>query len=164
MTNLSDRRRVLYLVASFLAGATSAVVVPWLISLAANHIFPLALEEIARVPSPDGAVDAVMIRDNCGAPCPFGYTVFIVPKGKPAPSDFRRDVFSADDMLDEKLSWKQPHLLSIAYNRALIHEFRNVAYPLGEYGAKERNWHYKVEIQLAPSANGFSYLQNSDLP
>ena len=67
-------------------------------------------------------------------------------------------------MLDEKLSWKQPHLLSIAYNRALIHEFRNVAYPLGEYGAKERNWHYKVEIQLAPSANGFSYLQNSDLP
>ncbi len=139
------------------------MVVPWLISRAADHVFHLELKEIARVTSPDGAVDAVMIRDNCGAPCSYGYTVFIVPRGETAPSDYERDVFSADDMLDEKLVWKQPHLLAISYSRALIYKFRNVAYPLGEFGAKEKNWQYRVEIQVAPSSVGFSYLRDNDL-
>lgn len=163
MISLSGRRYILYLAVSFLIGILCAVLVPRLISHAADHVFPLALKEIARAPSPDGVVDAVLIRDNCGAPCSYGYSVFIVPKGEPAPSDFERDIFSADDMLDEKLVWKQPHLLNISYSKALIYKFRNLAYPLAEFGAKEKNWSYKVEIQLAPSSTGFSYLQSSDL-
>ena len=164
MRRLSERRGVIYLVASFLAGVASAMVVPRLVSHTAEHVFPLALKEIARVPSPDGVVDAVMIRDNCGAPCSYGYTVFVVPKGEPAPNDFEGDVFSADDMVDQKLVWRQSHLLNISYSKALIYKFRNMVYPLGEFGAKEKNWHYKVEIQLVPSSTGFSYLQQSDLP
>lgn len=163
MSRLSERRGFIYLIVSFLSGVVSAVVVPWLVSHAAEHVLPLGLKEIARVPSPDGVVDAVMIRDNCGAPCSYGYTVFIVPKGETVPNDFERDVFSADDMPDQKLVWKQPHLLNISYSRALIYKFRNMAYPLGEFGAKEKNWNYKVEIQLVPSSPGFSYLQQDDL-
>ena len=161
--DLSRSRLVLYLSASFLAGIAAAALAPWLVSRGADHVFPLQLKEIARVTSPDGAVDAVMIRDNCGAPCSFGYSVFIVPRGTRPPRNFAQVVFSADDMTDEKLVWKQPHLLDIAYSQALIHTFRNVSHPFGEFGAKEQNWHYRVEIQLAPSSSGFSYLREKDL-
>jgi len=160
---LQRHRFILYLSASFLAGVITAVVVPWLVSTAANRVFPLALKEIARVSSPDGAVDAVMIRDNCGAPCSYGYSIFIVPKGTTAPKNFAQVVFSADDMVNGTLVWKQPHLLAVSYSKATIQKFRNFSFPFGEFGAKEKNWDYKVEIQLAPSSNGFSYLQESDL-
>jgi|SRR5450631_710452 hypothetical protein len=113
--------------------------------------FPLSFEEISRVTSPDGAVDAVMIQDNCGAPCSFGYSVFIVPKGQSAPRDFEQDVFHADSMADEKLGWRPERVLEIAYRKAEIYKFRNISYPLGEYGAKEKNWEYRVEVRLAPS-------------
>ena len=140
-----------------------AVIVPRLVLVAAGRAFPLALKEIARVTSPDDAVDAVMIRDNCGAPCSYGYSIFIVPRGATAPKDFAQVVFSADDMVNETLVWKQPHLLDISYSKATIYKFRNFSFPFGEFGAKEKNWVYKVEIQLAPSSNGFYYLQERDL-
>jgi hypothetical protein len=157
------RRLVVYLGASFLVGMAVGFAAPWLIARAADRVFPLQLKEIARVTSPDGRVDAVIVRDNCGAPCSYGYTVFVLPNGESTPHDFERAVFSADDMLDEKLVWKQPHLLAISYSRALIYKFRNVAYPFGEFGASQRNWDYRVEIQLAPSSVRFSYLRDSDL-
>jgi len=161
--NLSRRRWALYLGASFLAGVAAAIVVPWMVARAADRILPDKLTEIARVTSPDGAVDAVMIQDNCGALCSYGYTVFIVPKGESAPRDFKRQLFSADDMAGEKLVWKQPHLLEIVYSKARIYAFRNISYPFGEFGSKPRSWDYKVEIQLAPSSAGFSYLEAKDL-
>jgi hypothetical protein len=146
----------LYVFASFLAGIACAVVVPLLLGRAADRLFDV--KEIARVTSPDGAVDAVMIRDNCGAPCSYGYSVFVVPKGQAAPSDLKRNVFSADEMVGERLAWKQAHLLSVVYEKALIYSFRNVSYPLGEFHARQKNWNYKVEIQLGPPA-AFAYLQ-----
>ena len=102
--------------------------------------------------SPDGVVDAVLIQDNCGALCSFGYSVFVVPRGQRAPRDFERAVFHADSMVDEKLTWKSERVLEIAYSKAEIYKFRNISYPLGEYGAKEKNWKYRVEVRLAPSA------------
>lgn len=38
-------------------------------------------EEVERVPSPDGAVDAVVIRVNAGATVSFYYDVYLVPAG-----------------------------------------------------------------------------------
>ena len=157
----ASRRLVLYVLISFLAGIACAVVVPLLIGSAAGRLFPLELKEIARATSPDGAVDAVMIRTNCGALCSFGYSVFVVPKGQPAPSDLKQNVFSADDMVGERFVWKQPHLLSIGYDKALIYAFRNVSHPLGEFNARQNNWSYIVEVQLAPST-AFAYLQQKD--
>jgi len=157
----ASRRLVLYIAISFLAGIACAIVVPSLIGRSADRLFRLDQEEIARVTSPDGVVDAVMIRDNCGAVCPYGYSVFVVPKAQPAPSDLKQSAFSADDMVGERLAWKQPHLLSIGYDKALIYRFHNVSYPLGEFHARQNNWDYKVEVQLVPSA-AFAYLQQKD--
>jgi hypothetical protein len=38
-------------------------------------------DEVARVTSPDGTVDAVLVEVNGGATTSFGYQVFLVPRG-----------------------------------------------------------------------------------
>jgi len=52
------------------------------------------------------------------------------------------------------------HLLDVAYDRALILVFSNVAYPLAKPGNVE-SWHYGVEVHLSPSAPRFSYLPDT---
>jgi len=41
----------------------------------------LTRDEVSRVTSPDGRVDALLFETNCGAPCSFGYEVELVAKG-----------------------------------------------------------------------------------
>lgn len=41
-------------------------------------------DEVARVVSPDGVLDAVLVESNGGATTSFGYAIFIVPHGKKA--------------------------------------------------------------------------------
>lgn len=41
-------------------------------------------EEVERVPSPDGAIDAVVIRVNAGATVSFYYDIYVVPAGSTA--------------------------------------------------------------------------------
>jgi len=147
----------------FILGIVSAILVPRLILLAANHaIFPEQRAEISRVTSPDGVVDAVMIEKNCGAPCSIDHAVFVVPRGQKAPLDSNLAVFSADDIFGDQLLWKQSHLLEVSYGRAFIFNFRNVAYPLNA----TKNDHapaYRVEIRLAPTSPVFSYLRESEV-
>ncbi|MBK9164668.1 MAG: hypothetical protein IPM21_12330 [Acidobacteria bacterium] len=40
-----------------------------------------SFDEVSRVPSPDGQVDALLVETNGGATTSFGYSVFVVPKG-----------------------------------------------------------------------------------
>jgi hypothetical protein len=154
---LSRRRLPFYVVTSFVAGILMVTLVPKLITWTVNRfIFPEERTEVARVTSPDGAVDAVMVRTNCGAACSFGYHVYVVSKGYGAPSDDAKSVFFADDMTDEKLVWLQPHLLEIVYGKALIYRFSNFCYPSEKLGEADRD--YPIEIRLSPSSEGFSYL------
>jgi hypothetical protein len=148
--NISRGRWFTHIVLSFLIGVAATIGVPKLLSGIGDHVFPIGLEEIARVTSPDGVLDAVVIRDNCGVPCPYGYSVFLVPKGERAPEDLQRAIFRADSMVDEKLAWNPGHILEIAYSKAEIYAFRNMAYPLGDFGRKEKNWEYRVEVRLVP--------------
>jgi hypothetical protein len=164
MNALSRGRLFVYLIGSFLGGIVVTVAAPWVASRAADHFIHTEHKEIARVASPDGKVEAVMIRDNCGAPCSYGYSVYIVPRGVKPSADSQGGIFYAEDMEEAQLTWKQPHLLSVGYRKALIYKLRNLSYPFGESGANEGDWTYKVEIQLEPSSStGFSYLQAKDL-
>ena len=38
-------------------------------------------DEVLRVTSPDGQIDAIIFETNCGATCPFGYEVRLASKG-----------------------------------------------------------------------------------
>jgi hypothetical protein len=151
--------RMLHIASWFLAGAASALVVPNLLRAVLDYIvFPEQRDEISRVSSPDGAVDGVMIRSDCGAPCSTNYSVFVVPKGSRVRENSDQKVFSADDMSDQRLTWSEPHLLEIGYGRALIISFQNVTSPF----TRTRNAifsQYRVEIRLAPALPGFSYLK-----
>ena len=68
--------------------------------------------------------------------------------------------FPSISMVDAQLHWKQPHLLEIGDKKALINDFRNVSYPFAKFG-DQSSWRYKVELRLAPSSEGFSYLQGA---
>jgi hypothetical protein len=93
----SRRRYLACVLDSFLAGALVAIGLPRLPAFAGDRILPLHPEEIVRVSSPDGSLDAVMIRDNCGLLCSFGYSAFVVPRGEAAPNDLNRGVSQAYD-------------------------------------------------------------------
>ena len=159
--HLLRNRHVLHIAAAFLAGIAVAIVAPRLILSGLDKvIFPEHRQEILRITSPDGAVDAVMIESGCGAPCSTSHLVAVVPKGNKAPDDPERYVFSADDMVNQRLLWKQSHLLEIAYDKAYIYRFQNVWNPFGVPGNVE-SWKYEVEIRLGPSSTGFSYLPDN---
>ena len=119
--------------------------------------------EEMRVTSPNGKLDAVMIRESYGgAAGGFEWYVFIVPKGESAPGDDSHALFQAGELSGERLVWSQPHLLEIHYDLAEIEQFRNLwglyeVQDVGRTGARD----YDVEIRLAPSSPDFSLLTAS---
>jgi hypothetical protein len=157
--NLPSRTRSLVW---FIFGAILGIVLPKLLTTAFNRsIFPEHRDEVARSTSPDGAVDAVMIRSDCGAPCSANYSVSIVPKGTRPHGLAGEPIFSADDMMDQRIVWKQAHLLEILYSKAFILSFQNVSYPF-QTPQNGQNGIYRVEIRLSPSSPDFSYLDKNE--
>ena len=157
--------------AAFLAGFTFC-----LLLCGSNSVFSRFLskgsyraEEI-RVASPDGRLDAVMIREMYGgAVGGIEWRVYIVPRGLAVPSKYQNPVFGASDLTAEKLVWLQPHLLEIGYDRAAIEGFRNL-WALDEVDnvGSSGEGDYFVEIRLAPSSEysrltpsgGFRYAEH----
>ena len=155
-----SKRTILLTALSFTAGIVVTIFGPWLVRSALSRvILPEHRWEVTRATSPDGAVDAVMVGSGCGPMCADTYLVTVVPKGDQTPADVQRYVFSADDMVDAQIHWKEAHLLEITYKKAFINDFRNVSYPFAKFG-DQASWEYKVELRLAPSSQGFSYLQD----
>jgi hypothetical protein len=154
-------RAILWTVGAFIMGVMVTAFGPSLVNSALSKIIlPEHRWEAERVASPDGTVDAVMVGSGCGPLCSDTYQVTVVPKGASAPTEVEQYAFSADDMVDAQLHWKQPHLLEIVYKKARINDFRNISYPFAKFGDRA-SWEYKVEIRLAPSSEGFSYLQSA---
>jgi hypothetical protein len=155
---MNRHRQALSALLWFVTGVAVAVFAPWLFHVAADRVlFPEHRAEAMRITSPDGNVDAIAERIECGAPCSSEYAVSVVPRGAPAPRGLVQQIFLANDIVNAQVRWKEPHLLDIAYDRAFIQSFRNVTYPLGRRGDVE-SWRYAVEIHLSPSSTRFSYL------
>lgn len=117
-------------------------------------------DEQARVTSPDGLHDAVLLRlDGGGAPGGWEWCVYIADKGKPPAQGIEYLVFNAGTLTGAKLIWKESHLLDIRYDIADINHFRNLW--VGHQDAGNATKDYLVEIRLAPTSQDFSLL-NSD--
>jgi hypothetical protein len=101
--------------------------------------------ESARVTSPDGELDAVLVEDASGGALGgiFWY-VYVVPKGKVAPRDVKRCLFFADELTKGAIVWSKPHLIEIYYDKASIMQFRNISTP------SENGLQY-VELRLVPT-------------
>jgi hypothetical protein len=153
-------RRWLRITVPFVAGIVFTLGATRLLHASTRHFCKQNLHEIARTTSPDGAVDAVLLINGCGAMCADNYLVTVVPKGANAPADIENYLFSADEMAEGQIRWRQSHLLEISHNKRLIYRFRNLSYPFAKPG-NMGSWKYQVEVRLAPASPDFSYLQRA---
>jgi hypothetical protein len=116
--------------------------------------------EEARVTSPDGQWDALMIREpQGGALGGTWWNVFIVPRAKGAPREDSHVIFQSPTITGQRLVWKQAHLLEVHYDVAHVVQFRNLwgSYELGDSKISEKP-NYYVEVRLVPSSPDFSLL------
>jgi hypothetical protein len=70
MLNVSMNRLWLILALTFVLTSVSC------------HPFDWSFDEVARATNPSGKVDAVLVEMHGGATTSFGYSIYIVPKGK----------------------------------------------------------------------------------
>lgn len=113
---------------------------------------PCRYEEVIRIKSPDGKVEAVHVKGNCGATTSFAESVFIVPIGDktPKPKD-DNEILLADHVEGINLVWREPKVLEIHYDEARIFKFTNFW-----QSEKVDKFSYVVEIRLIPSRKDFS--------
>jgi len=139
-----------------LVALCTAIAISFSVGCGGNHQF----SEEARVTSPNGVLDAVIIReDGDGALGGFVWHVFIITKGSAVDIHKSNEIFRASSLTNGKLLWSQPHLLEIHYETANIEQFRTLwgLYEIQNVGSQgERD--YLVEIRLMPSPDGFSLL------
>jgi hypothetical protein len=117
--------------------------------------------EQARVTSPNGQLDAVLVREPIGGAIGGGvnWNVYITNKGAPIQVRLAHEIFQADPMVGGQLTWEGSHLLEIRYDVAKINEFRNLwgLHEIEDVGSKgERD--FNVEVRLVPSSSDFSLL------
>ena len=115
--------------------------------------------EQARVTSPNGQLDGVIIReDGGGAAGGWEWYVYIVGRGNVVNEGKLHPVFNAGSLTGEKLVWHQDHLLEIQYNIDDINQFHNLwaSYEAGTN--RDSQSRYYVEIRLAPLQPDFSLL------
>jgi|SRR5882724_6517187 len=78
-------------------------------------------DEVARVPSPDGAFDAVLIETNGGATTSFGYEVEIVRHADTAQAAPIATLYGAtrnEQAYGANLRWQGPRELTVEYLQA----------------------------------------------
>ncbi|HXL23885.1 MAG TPA: hypothetical protein VOA78_15585 [Candidatus Dormibacteraeota bacterium] len=102
--------------------------------------------EAARVNSPDGKLDAVLVEDiSGGALGGVFWSVYVVRKGRTIRTDATTRLFFADELTKGAIVWSKPHLIEIHYDKASIMEFRNIS-TISENGLEY------VELRLVPSS------------
>lgn len=119
--------------------------------------------EEARVTSPDGQFDAVILREAYGgAAGGLDWYVCVVAKDSHPPSylhsSFPKYVFWAGTLDGGRLRWREPHVLEIGFDKAEVFYFRNLwgQYEIANTGPAS----FMVEVRLVPSSD-FSLLTPS---
>ncbi|MFA5335746.1 MAG: hypothetical protein WC324_02375 [Candidatus Omnitrophota bacterium] len=107
----------------WILGSIAAVVV--ILGVALYLLFGVFLgpseDEVARVTSPAGDIDAVLIETNGGATTSFGYEVFVVGHGrlpKKKPVAYLYGAIRSENAYGLNMRWPEPDLLVIEYMRA----------------------------------------------
>jgi len=120
-----------------------------------QEVFSTSAEQ-SRVTSPNGQLDAVLVRDPYGPAAGGGvnWNVYITLKGTPIHMKTAHEFFRADPLTGGHLVWKGYHTLEIHYDIADIQEFRNLwgLHEVQDVGSRgERD--FEVEIRLVPASD-----------
>ena len=104
-------------------------------------------EEIARFPSPDDRVDAVVVEVEPGAGNPFVYRLYVVPRGGAWRKGSER--LSYSDPVRFRVAWADARHLELCYDDARFYPARERSAPAGGQAPEDL-----VEIkQVKPAAN-----------
>ena len=110
-------------------------------------LFETSSTEHYRVKSPDGEVDAVLMKSDGGATTSFSYSLFLLPKGtsrKKLSLDYSQLI--ADRAESLKITWIENKILQIDCKSARIFRFSNF------WQSKEiQDYRYIVEIRISPT-------------
>lgn len=102
--------------------------------------------EIERLPSPDTAVDAVVIEPKSHATAPISTLIYLVAPGK----DWKDDspVVSGQYMEGLKLRWERPRFLAIHYKKGRIANFTSF------WRSKDVDtFKHVIELRLVPESD-----------
>ena len=111
-------------------------------------------KETARIKSPGSLVEAVLFTGDAGATTATTTYLYIVPVGgrvDPKKSTENEACFVADHVKNLHVDWKSALLLDVYYDEARIHHFQN-----NWHHRAVQEFHYVVEIRLAPTSSEFS--------
>ncbi len=107
--------------------------------------FLIEKEEVARIPSPDSVVEAVVRKSNYSTRDSYYYELYIVPRGLKGPDGIPQISFRGERMVGFQGGWKRDTLFEIRYKEGLVHSFSNMWYTGGRIDSN-----YIVEIRLVP--------------
>ena len=92
-------------------------------------------DEVARVTSPDGNSDAVLIETNGGATTSFGYEIHVVPRGDDPrfkwETAFLYGAFRNPHAYGVNLRWESPTSLAIEYLSAKTATLKQASVSVG---------------------------------
>ena len=104
-------------------------------ALTACLFFPTSHDEVSRVSSPAGDLDAVLVETNGGATTSFGYLVYVLPRGaKPSKSHEVAWLYAAgrnEHAYGANLRWVSPSEVVIEYQHADEAEARKPTIRIG---------------------------------
>ena len=110
-------------------------------------LFEASSTEYYRVKSPDGEVDAVLMKSDAGATTSFSYNLFLLPKGSSSQKlslDYSQ--FIVDKAESLKITWINNKILQIDCKSARIFRFSNF------WQSKEiQDYRYIVELRISPT-------------
>lgn len=96
---------------------------------------PAERDEVARVASPDGALDGVVVETNSGATASFGYEVHIVRHGAATDeNDEKAFLYGArrnEHAYGVNLRWLSPRALQVEYESAISAQVPSPSWNVG---------------------------------
>ncbi|HVG80509.1 MAG TPA: hypothetical protein VNF03_20345 [Patescibacteria group bacterium] len=106
-------------------------------------------EEILRVPSPDGVVEAVVVEVEAGGGNPFAYQVHVVARGARWHKGRERLIYT--DPVRFRVAWADARHLELCYDDAHIYPSSNRPEPKASQSPQDL-----VELKLVKPASACS--------
>lgn len=149
---MKKRTAVLLIISAYVLGIASPYIAYWGWAAVNRRLWPG--EQISRLTSPDGVLDAVVVRVDKGALGSNLYYLYIVPRGTGNVESSGEDPMMETSEGDElKVRWEKPHFLAVDIADSHVKSFVNLWY-------SKKVDDYFVELVLS-SSNGKHYLQDS---
>lgn len=149
---MQKRRVALLVVLAYVLGVASPYVCYWGFNRFVRPVLG-GHDEVVRLSSPDGVLDAVVMRVNPGAFSSFLYNLYLVPKGANRIEGGEDPILCTSEGDAPTIRWEKPHFLDVDIGNSHVTFFANLWY------SNKVNDYY-VELNLS-TANGKHYLQDN---